>query len=301
MRRFLAPWDRYSQMIHLGRDKDGNQRFINVGFTDPWSYLREPILAAMSGNDPEQKFHDITEALAGPFLGESMITERVVDALRNTTVSGRRVYSESATSAEKVVGSFKHIAGSLEPGFVTSGRRLVMGKTGEVTRTGRSYDFNDEAVALVTGQRRQKLDVRQSLIFRSRDARAKIMASEGELRDKLRDRSNVSDQDIVDAYRASEERRRYFFKQLSDDAQAAISLGVNEREVRKILADSGVPKDQIRLALTGDYRPYEPNNAFFKRALRRGLLVEGPGTEGEAKMREFREQLSRRRRLIRDQ
>ena len=121
----------------------------------------------MRGEDLDKAMIEAFREVSEPFLGEEILLGKLMDVQRNTTESGRSVYNPQAPTDDKVAAIMEHIWGGLEPGTLTSARRIWKAHTGPVEPWGRGYDTMDEVMAVATGQRRQTLEVAQPLVYGS--------------------------------------------------------------------------------------------------------------------------------------
>lgn len=265
MRRFLPAWSKDHPLLHLGRDSNGNRQYVDLGYTDPHSFLAEPVYAAMRSDDPEQAALQAGLAVGKPFFGEELLAERVLDIARNEKREGGDVYNPQLSRRDKIVEGGGHLAGAATPGVWSWGRRLVMGLAGQKEqRTGREYEPVAEAAAGATGQRVTPLDVGKALEYKARTfqtGRTEAARIETEM---ARSRGLVSDAELLQAREKSEVARRRLFEELRKDVVAAQELGLGRDEVVKILRRGGVSQSDSRLILENSYRP------------RRSVPVPGP-------------------------
>lgn len=285
MRRFMPPWSQSSPILHLGQDQQGNYRYLDLGYSDPYSILREPIIAAMQGEDIEDAAGDAFTAAARPFIfDEELLTSRVFDVARNRTADGREVYNPQAPAFDQLRAKIKHITEAFTPGSYTSARRLVMAATGEPEpTTGRTYTLADELKATATGQRQQTLDVSRSLVFRGRNFQGAMSDATRILTSVARLRGNVSDQELQSAHGQMEEVRRRLFDGMRRDVLAAQRLGMTNQEVLASLDQSGVSEAMAADLMSGRYRVYSAerlNLGQAPNAERRESVIAGAAAQG---------------------
>lgn len=265
MRRFLPSWNKHAQFFHLGKDERGNRRFVNVGYTDPYSYLKEPVIALLSGEDWEKKLAESAWMLAEPFFGEELLAGRLIDISRNKKKeSGGTIYNEQAPLPDRVADQLAYVAEAFEPGILTSGKRMYKGATGEMSPSGRVYDLGDEVISFATGQRREAVDVRQSLRFKARDYQKAVTDANRIINSTITDRGRVTESEIREGYDDTETARRRLFDTMHRDVLAAVRLGMEPAEAYAMLRQSGVSKDMGRMLLLGQYQPYKPSKQFLK-------------------------------------
>lgn len=264
MRRFMAPWSRNSTIVHLGSDEEGNRRYVDLSFTDPYAYLRKPVIAALTGDDWEEALMGAFKEAAEPFFGEEILAGKLLDIARNTKKEGGRVFNPESPFMDRTSDKIAHIWDALEPGTLTSLNRVAKGVTGTETDTGRTYDASDELLNMATGVRRQSLDLPQAFSFKVRDATEKLDDSRRILTSVAARRGSVTESELREAYDAMEAARREHYEDLYRTASAARRLGVPDTQVRKILAAGGMNKKDIAGVMNGTYNPYMPSESFLE-------------------------------------
>jgi hypothetical protein len=149
-------------------------------------------------------------------------------------------------------------------GTVVSSVRVYKGLTGQVTQTGRAYDPALETIATLTGQRVVTLDPRQSLGFTARKFSNRLNDATGIFTAAYYDRSNVSNEARLEAYRQMRSSRKEIFNETSGVISAAMRLGVSRGEVMRILKEQGVSMDNSRALLSGNVAVYKPAKREMK-------------------------------------
>jgi head-tail adaptor len=245
LRRFMAPWDKNADLFYLGTDDAGKKRFINLGFTDPHSYLKAPIMAFLRGEDWEKASFEAATEVFEPFFGEEILAGALLDIAR-TTKTGKDLAGEDI--AKKLYETF-------EPGAVTSGRRIYMGATGQVTEYGRSYDTKDEILSVATGMRRQTVDIPQSLQFKARQTQQLFTNASKELGSVFKRKGNVTDKDKQEAYDEMVEAKKLAWEEVRKDVSAARRLGLSDLKIRQSLIDGGISRQNAEMLVKGmDYK-----------------------------------------------
>lgn len=287
IRRFLPPWSENSNIFFLGRDEEGRVQWIDVSYTDPYQYLRKPVMAFLRGDDWQGATIDAFSEFFKPFLEEEILTSKVISAARNTKQTGGRVYNPAADGATVARQLSEHFWEAFEPGGIRSARRIFQGFTGETTDYGRTYDPEQEIAATLTGIRWNGLDVQRSLSFQARDRAQRIRDAESMVTSAAASHSELSADELATTYREAERNRRTAWEEAHEDAQAALRLGVPRETVLRTLDAAGFSESDARLILRGRYRPYRPGAQFFDRRI------------GEAVASEDREEFMERRRQLR--
>jgi len=266
IRQLDAPWDKYSTKLYLGRDEKGNVNQVNMSYVDPYNYFRDPIIALIKNDGTwDQKLLESVKTAFQPLYGEQILSGKVLDIARNTKgTTGGRVYNPEADIASKASAISAHMFDAFNIGTLTSSIRVYKGLTGQVTQTGRAYDPALETMATLTGQRVVTLDPRQSLGFAARKFSNRLNDATGIFTAAYYDRSNVSDETRMEAYKQMMRSRTEIFNDTAGTISAAMRLGVSRGEVMRILKEQGVSMDNSRALLSGVVSAYKPAKRELK-------------------------------------
>ncbi len=200
MRSSAAPWDQNSNLIGIIPWKDGESAAINFSYFSPYDVLERPIQAAMTMAAKENIAPDqinnymlslmfasdgpIME-LMSPFLSPAIGSERILDVIGGDFLSGGRggrtadgkyIYSPTDSLEDKFNKSFAHIIKGAEPGIVSSGRKIKDALQGDVTGAGKPAQLADELLALFTGTRIIRIDVKKDLKWIAADTNRLLRA-----------------------------------------------------------------------------------------------------------------------------
>lgn len=287
-RRFAPWWSENSHLFHMGKRPDGAARVIDLSYLDPHAYLRKPILAALRGDDFEETAQEAAIETLRPFFGEEIFAQAFREAMTNQRAEGGRLYNPEAPAAEKWEARLRHMLDALEPGAVTSAQRIWDGHTGKRP----NLDPRTELIATTTGQRISTIDHKRSLGFMAREYTARRGDAGALLRRTAGSRRDVSEEQLEEAFQQSERARQRLFMEAHADAQAAVRLGMTERQVRRTYEAAGLSKMDARRLVRGDYRPYRPSGRFLEGVAESvGLNAEDPRT--------LRRMFINRRRIVR--
>jgi hypothetical protein len=267
MREFVPEYSKSHDLVMLGPDKDNKPRYIDISYTDPWSYLKNPINALLRGDSVSEGVFDALKEVAAPFLGEEILAGALMNVRSNQTEAGgsKKVYNDAAplwTQGKQIAEYLWNKA--LEPGTVTSVKRIKKGLEGYVSPSGKEYDTEDEVLALVLGQRRSTIDAQQGLIFKARDFSTDTSNANKILSSVASRRGVVDDDEIRDAVVGMEQQRRKIFEDLQKAIKAARQLKVPDPVIADQLEASGVSNYLVRSAIRGVYEPYRVTPSFLQ-------------------------------------
>jgi hypothetical protein len=287
VRRFLPSWSQNSSLFYLNRNEDGRARFVDLSYTDPYSYIRKPLMAFMRGEDWNEAVLQAGAEAAEPFLSEEILAGKVFDIVRNRKKDGGEVFNPEASWNERAQAIGLHILDALEPGTISSMQRIWRGIRGTTTVHGRSYDPVLEAKAVLTGFRIQELDVPQALSWNARKAQGRMGDAQAMLSSVAGRGGSVDDAELENAYRQSETSRQEIFEGLVQDVAAARNLGMNNRDIHDVLRSVGMSNDQATEVMNGSYLPYRPGDQFLERKARAVASTANP-EERRGLIRDYR-------------
>ena len=257
VRILAAPWNKNSNLMYVKRDKDGNLRYIDLSFVDPYDYFKRPVMAILRDQPWEDKLSNVLYESFEPFLGADILAEAVFEVVANKRMdTGTEVYKKS----DLPLNQLKDIALRLKkllPGIYSTIERSWMAMDGKVSSSGKKYNLSDEAWAVI-GWRLTTFDPKTPLYYRTFEFRdARTDASRVILK-KIRDRNEVTDKDLKSAYETTNKIRKKAFSDMSKIASAAKTSGMNEQQIRIVLKNSGISKKDINYIMNDDYPEWRP-------------------------------------------
>lgn len=266
MRRFLPEWNRDSQLLHLGKDSSGKRLVIDMGRTDPHSYLWEPFQAGISGaRSGTGTIWDTMEPALKPFIGEEIGTRTLFDIARNKQEQGGgkgegMIYNPESSTLAKGGAIGAHILKGLEPGAIDEILRTVGAAVGVPPNPGgKQRDVGEELLADFTGQRLIGLDAKESLKFAAKTFQERQKNAEREVNQLVARNAQqgvrLKPEDVQAEFSRGESMRRQVFDDLLSDVQAAKMLGMTNGDIARELKKAGVSQEAIGAVLGGRYQP----------------------------------------------
>jgi hypothetical protein len=186
-----APWDQNSNLIGIIPWKNGESAAINFSYFSPYDVLERPIQAAMTMAHKQDIAADQIDnyalslmfaedgplmELLQPFISPAIGYERIQDVVHGdflmggrsgVTAEGFKVYSPTDSLEDKFNKAFAHIVKGASPGLITSGMKLKSAIEGDVSGAGKPMRIEDELMALFTGTRIIRIDVKNDLKWRT--------------------------------------------------------------------------------------------------------------------------------------
>jgi hypothetical protein len=237
LRHFSRPWDKNSQWMHVGYDKDGNYEYVNYGYSDPYAYFKEPFKAAMAGEPIEKSFPEVILQIAEPFFTPEILATKIGEITFNKKLrGGGKIYYDNDdvdTKAEKMIA---HVWQAFEPGTIGWGRRVIMGAMGKTSKWGDPYDVKNELLSGISGLRINKIDIRKQMPFKAREFLAKKQGIE------------------------DEKKLLAVYDDFNDLIQAGMRIGskskISKAEMMALLDNSGISKDDAYGLVYGNYQMF---------------------------------------------
>jgi hypothetical protein len=267
LRHFVPYWSAKSTLLWM-KDKAGNLQYLDLSFTDPYSYFKKIVGSVGRPGTIEDKIVDGVKEMLRPFVDEGILGGAVVDLLRNKTRDGKRVFNPESgpvAVAEKMAAYLWNKA--FDPGFMRSIDRLSKAYTGERSASGTKYETKNEVWSLA-GFRSTKVDITQSLGYKPREFQERLSNATYMFTGVAGRRGTVTDQEIIDAYREMDASRRKIFGDMQETAKAAVKLGLDPNKVTEILDESipgarGMSIPIAKAAVEGTYIPYAPSKKIL--------------------------------------
>lgn len=287
MRRFVAPWTKNSQILYLDYIKNGKVKYVDVGYSDPHNYLKNPVIAILSEGNLEENGIEALKEFFEPFLGEEILAGKLVDIYKNKKPTGAPITNKQLPMGDQFADYSIYFSKALEPGTITSFNRIWRGIHGKENEQGRVYNPATEVTALFSGQRVSELDVAQSISFKLFRFTRNLSEANRIYNSVLYRRGRVSPEEIEDAYNKANTAREKLFKEINEDYRAALRLDVKENVLGGILERQRISVANMQSIKTGVYKPLEKKGrpgeeeAPTERRVIKGKKIEGKVIPGK--------------------
>ena len=279
IRRYLPPWSKNSILLSLSGINNGEYTYIDLGYSDPHTYLKAPIMAMMKGDDPVESGIEALGEFFEPFLGEELLAARMLDISRNTTVDGKRIYNKQAPIGDQMADITIHIAEALEPGTSSSFRRIWKGIRGDISVGGKKYDPVNEIIALFSGQRAVTTDVKSGFGFKAFRF-GQDMADAKQIYNKaFFSKTKISDEELEVEYNKANDASEKLFNEMVKDFKAALLLGISPKDLLNTMIRNGFSTKLRTSIYSGVYKPIKKKGEKPKAfgASKPGGIVGGEG------------------------
>lgn len=234
VKKFVAPWQKTSEFLYLGRD-GAKYNLIDLGFSDPHSYLKRPIQSILNEDDLTKGGIKAIGEILEPFLSEEMLTARLIDVKRNEKETGDHVYNPDAPVGDRLRDIYAHMSAAGEPGTFRSIENIYKGINGKTDKYGKAYNLQNEIAAALTGQRIESKDISQALLFRAYEIKDRFDRAEKDYYRVSKSKSTTPEE-IADAERKFKAANASVIKDAIDFYRSAIRLGIDPKEAKKTLS-----------------------------------------------------------------
>jgi len=308
LRKFVPEWSKSSTLLPMGRDEDGNLKYVDFSYSNAYDTLIRPFNAIVGAlgrgeSDPNSLKAALGEGITDsmveilkPYATESMFSEALIDATFRKGVGsrGKRVWSTEDETMVKVSKGVLHVAEAFKPGSLNQLVRMGRAARGKTDEYGQMYELKDELSSLY-GMREITSDPTRSLRYMTTDFGSKLKKDNNLFIGPLLKGGRVSPQDVLGRYKYSQARKFETVKEMYKNIEAARVLGVSESDIRKNVTRKGIDKETTQNLFKGVYTPQLPND-FFKTKMRQinmdlndkeGLDIPNPYQEALPEIREI--------------
>ena len=299
-RSFSQDWERNAMLIPIASDKDGNiTELYNFSYTNPYDYLTRPARAIYSavenGITAEKELSEIaleaslesTREFFSPFLGESIMTEKLLDLRSNQNPYGGQIYGEADPLGLKIMKQFSHVVDGLTPGaspitlkgsisspvyldFQVKDFPRAIGQafgadpiTG-VNRKGVRLDAAGKFIEALSGVKTIKTNVEKTLEYRGYEAADQVREASRIFNQLAKTKGNAAG--LTDAYLVSNEQRFKALRDLNMAIEDAKTLGVSNSSIIRSLKAAKTP--HIGVLMSGRFKPFFPSKQTIAIAMR---------------------------------
>ncbi|ANS05659.1 hypothetical protein [uncultured Mediterranean phage] len=292
-RSFAADWDRASNLLPLSNWDKGKAKAINFSYFSPYDVLQKPIEAALMEAQKQELNPQETEdyvlsqifgpdgpimTLLEPFIAEQIGLEKMQDVMPGgylmggrdgRTATGSQIYSRSDSLSDKFDKSLAHIWKGIEPGILTSSKKVLRGLTGDVKKGGQEVSLRDELLALMAGIRIIDIDVKSSLSYKAGRFNQLLRAVDDA--EKIYSPENYINRgpSVIEAeFEQMQEEAFKIQQEMYNIIQDALLLDLDESDIKKVLKEAQIPAKKIRKLINGEFVPANFSKARFKKKVK---------------------------------
>jgi hypothetical protein len=279
--RDLAPtWSKNSNFIYLGRDEEGLLRYIDTSFLDPYNYFKRPVIAMLRDQPWTDKAATAVGEMLKPFLGTDIAAGAIMEIMANKTDTGGAVYKDGDMPLEQAADIARHLRKALQPGIVSNLERTYKALNGEVSRSGKRYDVNDE-IAGWLGWRATTLDPKVALYYQTFEMSDGLREATQAFNQTIRDPNDVTTTDIEGAIERTLGMRDRAFKKMFRIIEAAKASGMGLSDIRRVLRTNNVSGKDVISLMNGRVSRWEPSEQSLQSARKKAGMLYGKEKEIE--------------------
>ena len=288
-RRSVGPtYQRNGDLIAVGGITEpgtGNFKIVDNSYYNPYSVNRRGVTALLNAFAEGKLTKENAETIImnaffgnpltgtpgslqewfGSYFEESLAPERLLDIFvrGGETRTGRKIFYPNDNTMEKIDKSLLHIFGAMEPGGLTTGKRVYRGVTQEFTKYGSQINLPNELIKITTGISIQETRPLDSLPFMinsfnkdqknlDQKYRGEMLAANTNARQKVESFKNY----VLDQYRAQN-----IFKMNKDDL---LKMKVFPDYIEEKLQDRYNENDVFRIMNNQFKSPNTPSEDAIK-------------------------------------
>ena len=283
-------------LVILDNDGEGKYQYVDLSYVAPYSFVTDAVQAGLRAYSERGRL-DKSEAdqlasgawssvssLADPFASESIVFERIRDALPSegfpgigrggVTSTGAKIYRDTDDYGTKVARGFFHVMDSLAPAYVKLAGEGKKGdiEPGRLTRAmmntpgarGQDYNTYEELARQVTGFTPMELDLKKDFQFSGKEyAPRRSDAKTAANREILRADSTPADMiSGWDNYLDTLYREQ---SKLYNSIQAARTLGLSDREIQiNLVNKANLGSKEAGVIMRGEFYPGTASQEVLK-------------------------------------
>ena len=212
--------------------------------------------------------------LMQPFISPAIGLERVQDIVGGNflvggrggqTAEGFKIYSPTDSLEDKFNKSFAHIVKGASPGLITSGMKLKSAIEGDVSGAGQPMRIEDELMALFTGTRIIRIDVKKDLKWRTSNTNRLLRAvDETEKFYKAKGFIDRPPSVMVDEYNNMQDEAFKIQRDLYMVVQDLRMLDLSKDKIEEIMIESGMNKKMAGNLIDGYFTPIKYSKPRFE-------------------------------------
>lgn len=233
MRMFMAPWSRKSKVIPYDVG-NGKFSYIDISASDPYGQFDKIASSFAKGENTIDAFAKGLFETVEPFIGVDIATRRFTNVMYNQNDYGKPIYNPEDPMADQTADVMKYMYDVIEPGSVTSVRKIY-----------KSGGSAEEFAGQLTGFKPYNVDIKEQLGY-----------TMNSYRDRLKNAQKIK---YTDGVEQAGESYEDVVMEMNEYAQAASRLGVPTTDILiAIQRNAGVSKKEAAAIFSGVVKPIRP-------------------------------------------
>ena len=270
IRRMLPFWNRNSTLL-FQRGENGEIKFTDYGYVDPFVYFRKPIIALFAGrhSDVDKAILESLEQIFQPFIGQEVFFGAAYEAVRNKDMNGRAIVEPGTSTFDQAGQLLTHVLSGIEPGFIGQGIDFVRAATGQVNDYGRRYSLANSILTHATGFKTETISPMQSFLFKLAEFNRLDRELGSRYRASIRTARGVDEDYLIEAVGHYNGARQNLQKDLLSLVGGMRALGYSDRQIRQGMSFGAVSRDLTESLLEGEFRNYDVPTTALESAVER--------------------------------
>jgi hypothetical protein len=222
-----------------------------------------------------------------PFLGESLIAERVLDVTYRggATQTGAKIYFDGESPGEVLTKSMLHVLNGLNPTIVENLITLDKGQirkgkiskaiTGEGSKIGDEINAEDVALTQLSGLKKMTTNFKTALRFKGLEYKSNSQGNEAAFR-QIMSQNDSSYEDILNQYDITNNQRYQQQQKVYEIIQKARSIGMKDSDImdglRPMVDKSGLNLNDLQLIMRGKFSPFKITPNMVRKILNETIV-----------------------------
>ncbi len=221
-----------------------------------------------------------------PFLGESLIAERLLDVTYRggATQTGAKIYFKDEAFGEQLSKSMLHIVNGLNPTIVENLITLDKGQirkgkftkaiTGEATKIGDEIKVEDVALTQLSGLKKMTTDFQTALRFKGLEFKSSTKGPKSAF-GQIMSQNDTTEEDILSQYDITNNQLYQQQQRLYSIVEKARSIGIKDSIIRRSLRGedkSGLNNVEITNLMNGKFTPFKITPNMVRKILRETVV-----------------------------
>jgi len=280
----VAPWQKNSNLVYLGRNDDGDLRYLDISFLDPYNYWKRPVNAMLRNEPTKDKVISAAKDALSPFFGQDIAFGIVMEAAYNKKSSGGKVFNPKDSAIDQTADIANHLRKGLQPTFINNAERMLSAINGEVSKSGKQYTVGDEVYANL-GFRVSTLDPKTSLFYSQYGFSQEKSDTRRILSSIIKDPNEVDEKQIERYAKTAYQSWIGAHNKMLRLIAGARAAGMSEAEIKAVLQDTSISKRDIATMLKGHIPEFKLSKQSLTHALKRMRVIGGDEGVKSAKER----------------
>lgn len=278
LRKLTPEYERFDTRIYLPAP-DGQVKFYNVSYEDPFNFLDATRAAKTNGLSPSEKAVEMAASMLEPYLSPELSLTTMGRVYFNKRESGGPIWYEGfggPFSEENWPKTIDYMRQKLQPGVVNFLSDMFLIAAGnEIMPSGKTLTIGQSVLEDVAGIKVRTVDLEQSLFFGLKDSANlkgsirsalnssrrietkiyEIRKANGATKEELDAFDEKARDKIFDIYEEADAQYQEILKGAREKMLAASAFGVAPAKAASVLKDAGFSKDEISAIMAGSSLP----------------------------------------------